>query len=139
MESLDWSKSESVQLDRYNSDLNIEVVNNGFTIKPHSFNGFGYMWAGVRANYGINTGKVAFQMKSVKNLRINIGEESLGANHVSRVGWSVDSPNFQLGEYPHSWGYGGTAKLSTNRVFTDFNVKYYNGDVVTCYLVSRTN
>ena len=75
-------------------------------------------------------------LQGVKNLRISIGDESIGANHVSRVGWSVDGGNYQLGEYKHSWGYGGTAKFSTDRQFTDFNVKFYNNDVVTCYLVS---
>ncbi|KAF6037613.1 HNRNPU [Bugula neritina] len=70
--------------------------------QTQSFGGFGYMWGGLRANYGVTDGKVAFQMK--------------------------------LGEYPKSWGYGGTAKFSTNSKFSDFNVKYYNTDVVTCYL-----
>ncbi|XP_067938528.1 heterogeneous nuclear ribonucleoprotein U-like protein 2 isoform X2 [Watersipora subatra] len=134
MESLDWVESEDLTLDRYNCDLNVEVINDGFTMKPNSYAGFGYMWGGLRGNYGVTKGKVAFQMKTVKNMRIQIGEESLGANHVSRVGWSVDCGNYQLGEYPKSWGYGGTAKLSTDSKFTDFNVKFYNGDVVTCYL-----
>lgn len=60
----------------------------------------------------------------------------MGANHVARIGWSVDGPDFQLGEYSHSWGYGGTGKFSTNGKFTDFNVKFYKGDVITAYLVS---
>lgn len=76
--------------------------------------------------------------QSVRNQRIQIGEESLGANHVSRCGWSVDVGNYQLGEYPKSWGYGGTAKLVNDSKFTDYNMKYYNGDVITCYLVRNT-
>lgn len=38
-------------------------MNEGYTIKPNSYGGFGYMWGGVRANYGVTDGKVAFQMK----------------------------------------------------------------------------
>lgn len=41
----------------------VQVVNEGFTLKPQSFGGFGYMWAGCRATYGVSDGKVAFQMK----------------------------------------------------------------------------
>lgn len=63
MENADWVDSTDVQLDRFNSDLNVEVANNGYTAKPQSFYGFGYMWAGVRANYGVTSGKVAFQIK----------------------------------------------------------------------------
>lgn len=50
----------------------------------------------------------------------------------------MDGCNFQLGEYPLSWGYGGTAKFSTDSKFSDFNVKFYKGDVVTAYLVSQS-
>lgn len=74
----------------------------------------------------------------VHNLRITIGEESVGANHVSRAGWTVDGCNYQLGEYPLSWAYGGTAKFSTDSKFTDFSVKFYKNDCVTCYLVITT-
>lgn len=58
-----WVESTEVQLDRCNCDLNLEVSNHGYTAKPQSYHGFGYMWAGVRANYGVTSGKVAFQMK----------------------------------------------------------------------------
>ena len=40
-----------------------QVTNQGYTAKPQSYHGFGYMWAGLRANYGVSAGKVAFQMK----------------------------------------------------------------------------
>ncbi len=40
------------------------------------------------------------------------------------------------GEEKFSYGFGGTAKASTDCKFTDFGETFGEGDAVTCYLVS---
>lgn len=40
------------------------------------------------------------------------------------------------GEEPLSFGYGGTAKSSTNLKFEDYGETFTAGDVMTAYLVS---
>ncbi|KAH9513107.1 Heteroproteinous nuclear ribonucleoprotein U-like protein 1, partial [Bulinus truncatus] len=54
--------------------------------------------------------------------------------HIIRVGWSIDSSSFQLGEEPWSFGYGGTGKFSTNNRFTDYAVRFGEGDVIGAML-----
>ena len=53
---------------------------------------------------------------------------------MTRVGWSEDFTDLQLGEVANSYGYGGTAKKSHRRQFHDYGIKFGVGDVVTCYL-----
>lgn len=47
--------------------------------------------------------------------------------HVVRVGWSVDSANLQLGEDKYSFGFGGTAKKSEGRKFSDYGRRFGKG------------
>ena len=37
-----------------------------------------------------------------------------------------------LGEEPFSYGYGGTAKFSTDCKFTNYGERFTTGDVITC-------
>ena len=53
-----------------------------------------------------------------------------------RVGWSPDEGELSLGEVPHSFGYGGTGKSSTNSKFETYGEPYGPGDVIGCFLVS---
>ncbi len=45
-----------------NADLNLRV-DEGCKCNPITVEGFAFMWAGARANYGVNKGKVAFEAK----------------------------------------------------------------------------
>ena len=47
--------------------------------------------------------------------------------------------NLQLGEIKHSYGYGGTAKISENCNFKNYGVLFGVGSVVGAYLVSNKN
>lgn len=54
--------------------------------------------------------------------------------HLLRVGWSVASQSYDLGEEQYSYGYGGTGKSSCNNRFADYGQRFGAGDVITCYL-----
>jgi len=46
-----------------NSDLNLRIDQGGLKASPITVEGFAYMWAGARSNYGVKKGKVAFEVK----------------------------------------------------------------------------
>ncbi|XP_013416106.1 heterogeneous nuclear ribonucleoprotein U-like protein 1 isoform X2 [Lingula anatina] len=56
------------------------------------------------------------------------------SRHVVRVGWSTGDTSMQLGEEPHSYGYGGTAKSSVNCKFNDYGETFGEGDVIGAYV-----
>ncbi len=62
--------NESVLLDPQTSDLNLIIDKECLLAYPMSDEGFGSMWAGCRANYGIDSGKVAFEI-NVSNFEQN--------------------------------------------------------------------
>ncbi|KAI9565446.1 hypothetical protein GHT06_009238 [Daphnia sinensis] len=130
----EWDES-LVVLDWYNSDLNLTISKTDFvTGTPLTEAGFAYMWAGARATYGFLTGKICYEVKVIENLAVSHLEESEPNHHVVRVGWSVDSTTYQLGEDPFSYGYGGTGKISQNCEFKDYGVPFQLNDVVGVYL-----
>ena len=64
---------------------------------PLTSGGFAFMWSGVKATFGVNKGKVCFEVKVSKHL----DAEHLPAEedkHVMRIGFSVDGASTQLGE-----------------------------------------
>ena len=59
-----WNRArDDVVLDQYNSDLTMIVKHNGFRGASMINNGLYSLWSGIRATYGINQGRVAFQIK----------------------------------------------------------------------------
>ena len=46
-----------------NCDLNLRISDDGYKCTPITVEGFAYMWAGARSNYGFKTGKVGFECK----------------------------------------------------------------------------
>ena len=46
-----------------NSDLNLKIEKDGMKAEPLNYEGFAMMWAGARGTYGVNKGKVAFEVK----------------------------------------------------------------------------
>ena len=50
-----------------NCDLNIRVNDDGVKCCPITVEGFAFMWSGVRSNYGITKGKIAFEVKVGRN------------------------------------------------------------------------
>ncbi|XP_037091309.1 heterogeneous nuclear ribonucleoprotein U-like protein 1, partial [Pollicipes pollicipes] len=123
-----------VVLDWYNSDLSLVIdAETRCSATPLSTEGFGFIWSGARATHGFKTGRLCFEAKITKHN--GVGHLTQEANpHVLRVGWSLDRCSMQLGEEPFTYGYGGTAKFSTNLKFQDYGKKFTEGDVVGAYL-----
>ncbi|XP_066970862.1 tigger transposable element-derived protein 1-like isoform X1 [Macrobrachium rosenbergii] len=128
----DYDK-EAVILDWYNRDLSLIIDKETFlSAKPMTSDGFAYVWHGVRARYGFLRGRLFYEVK-VDHLAIPLleGEQH---PHGLRCGWSIDDAGMVLGEEPFSYGYGGTAKASTNLKFKDYGQPFGKGDVIGCYL-----
>ncbi|XP_076455157.1 uncharacterized protein LOC143289849 [Babylonia areolata] len=123
-------------LDHFNSDLNLVIDPDGcgaqVMLDPP---GFCFTWAGARATYGVCKGKVYYEVHILEHLPVDFGDDHQEMDpHVVRVGWSIDSSSFQLGEEPWSFGYGGTGKFSTNCRFSDYGQRFGAGDVIGAML-----
>ncbi|XP_050722479.1 heterogeneous nuclear ribonucleoprotein U-like protein 1 isoform X2 [Eriocheir sinensis] len=124
-----------VALDWYNSDLSLVISKEDFlSAQPLTMQGFGYVWHGVRATYGFTRGRVFFEVKVEDYLPVPQLEEEEQHPHVLRVGWSVDDAGLTLGEDPFSYGYGGTAKASTDLKFKSYGKTFGKGDILGCFL-----
>jgi len=126
----------AVFLSWYDSDMNLIIDKENFTsATPMHDHGFGYIWAGARATYGFQKGKVYYEIKLIDNCDVSHLEDE-PTPHVIRIGWSADHTSMQLGEEPLSYGYGGTGKASTDCKFKDYGKPFHVGDVVGALLVS---
>ncbi|XP_022244327.1 heterogeneous nuclear ribonucleoprotein U-like protein 1 isoform X2 [Limulus polyphemus] len=123
-----------VALDTYNSDLTLVIDKSRYSAIPFTEEGFAFMWSGVRATYGITSGRICFEVKVKKHLDVSHLPPDESTPHVIRVGFSGNLQSLQLGEEPKSYGYGGTAKASTNCKFVDYGTPFGEGDVITGFL-----
>lgn len=63
-------KYENVQISWIDSDLHLQIDKESFlSAKPLNDGCFGFIWAGARATYGINSGKVCFEVKITEELK----------------------------------------------------------------------
>eukprot|EP00117_Sycon_ciliatum_P048954 scpid42563/ scgid34787/ Heterogeneous nuclear ribonucleoprotein U-like protein 1; Adenovirus early region 1B-associated protein 5; E1B-55 kDa-associated protein 5 len=125
----------NIQLDSFNSDLNFIVHDSGLSGSSHrGAAGFGYMWAGARANRGAKRGRVCFEATVTSHVAVNMDDTPEELQHLARFGWSVPSLSYCLGEEKKSYGYGGTGKSSVNKSFADYGEKFGLNDTITCYL-----
>nr|XP_023026523.1 heterogeneous nuclear ribonucleoprotein U-like protein 2 [Leptinotarsa decemlineata] len=59
-----------VQLSWYDSDLHLQIDDKTFlSAKPMTDGVFGYAWAGVRGTYGVQTGKVFYELKLTEEIK----------------------------------------------------------------------
>ena len=117
-----------------NSDLNMQIDRKTLcSAKAMSYDGFAYLWSGVRATYGATKGKVCFEVQITNNQSTDHLENEPNP-HVLRCGFSVDSTSLILGAEPLSYGFGGTGKMSTNNKFLNYGKPFGYGDVIGCYL-----
>uniref|UniRef100_A0A8C2DPV7 Heterogeneous nuclear ribonucleoprotein U like 1 n=1 Tax=Cyprinus carpio TaxID=7962 RepID=A0A8C2DPV7_CYPCA len=123
-----------VVIDTYNCDLHFKVARDRYSGYPLTIEGFAYLWAGARATYGVNKGRVCFEMKINEEISVKHLPTTEPDPHVVRIGWSLDSCNTQLGEEPFSFGYGGTGKKSSNCKFEDYGEKFSENDIIGCYI-----
>lgn len=125
-----------VVLDDYNSDLHLVIDPDGYGAQPLvEPPGFCFCWAGARCTHGICRGKAYYEVKLVEELPVDFGEDHQETDpHILRVGWSMDSTSFQLGEEDHSFGFGGTGKFSDNNKFRNYGERFGVGDVIGALL-----
>ncbi|XP_073405250.1 heterogeneous nuclear ribonucleoprotein U-like protein 1 [Dendrobates tinctorius] len=123
-----------VVLDNYNSDLHFKLSKDRTVGFPLTTQGFAYLWSGARATHGVNKGRVCFEMKITEEIAVADLPASEPDPHVVRVGWSLDSCSTQLGEEMYSYGYGGTAKKSTNSKFENYGDTFAENDVIGCFI-----
>ncbi|XP_060711894.1 heterogeneous nuclear ribonucleoprotein U-like protein 1 [Hemiscyllium ocellatum] len=123
-----------VAIDTYNCDLHFKVARDRLSGYPLTIEGFAYLWSGARATYGVNKGKVCFEVKINEEIAVKHLPPTEPDPHVVRVGWSLDSCSTQLGEEEFSYGYGGTAKKSTSCKFQDYGERFSENDVLGCLI-----
>ncbi|XP_066524347.1 heterogeneous nuclear ribonucleoprotein U-like protein 2 [Hoplias malabaricus] len=123
-----------VRLDTYNSDLHFEVGADGCSGQPLLWERFPLLRSGCRLTHGFTHGKVGFEVKFVKKLSAATVDLSFDPDpHVLRVGWSVDSTSFQLGEEELSFSLDGAGRTVTRGKVEDFGESFSEGDVIGCY------
>ncbi|CAF0860253.1 unnamed protein product [Adineta steineri] len=95
-------------------------------------NGLCSLWSGIRATYGMNQGRIAYQIK----IRRHVHCPELLNNEIPfgiRIGWSVDGNKFCLGKQSLSYGYEQSGKFWTKNQFGWYGEQYSIGDIITCY------
>ncbi|KAM4020940.1 heterogeneous nuclear ribonucleoprotein U-like protein 1 [Anomaloglossus baeobatrachus] len=123
-----------VVLDNYNSDLHFKLSKDRVVGFPLTTQGFAYLWSGGRATHGVNKGRVCFEIRITEEIAVGHLPASEPDPHVVRVGWSLDKSSTQLGEEMYSYGYGGTAKKSTNSKFENYGETFAENDVIGCFI-----
>lgn len=131
--------NSKVLLSWFDSDLNLEIDSNTLdAAKPISDGALALLWAGARANYGVTTGKVAFEVILTKITEMRkVTEEPVTSEF--RVGWSTADANLQLGEAKHSFAYASSASKGTDSTFSSYGSEYKVNDVVGVYLDLASN
>lgn len=120
----------------FDSDLHLKIDQTDFLhAKPISDAGLNLVWAGARANHGVKSGKVAFEVYLSNYNRVNHSQEDRRI-HEFRCGWSAGDTSLQLGEAPLSFGFDSNGKKCTDSKFEDYGKRYSLFDVVGVYLVS---
>merc|ERR1719402_473037 len=122
-----------VCLDWHNSDLNLRITDNFMYGIPFSRDGWGYCYAGARATYGFNTGKVWFEVKYLDNMDVKVEKDATTFD--LRVGWSTNEASLMLGEDDKSWCYSSAeGKMAHMKTFEEYGEKFGKDDVVGAYI-----
>jgi heterogeneous nuclear ribonucleoprotein U-like protein 1 len=89
---------EGVTIDTNNSDLNLIVDKDCLLAYPMEDEGFCYMWAGCKANFGVKSGRVVFEVHLEDQCECVEMAKDEPESYAFRVGWSLWSSSLQLGK-----------------------------------------
>ncbi|KAK3268071.1 hypothetical protein CYMTET_23404 [Cymbomonas tetramitiformis] len=120
-------------MNKQDSCITINLTEDGLGVSALSHDGFGYMWAGSRAQLGVRSGRYFFTCKVASADQVDMPGEREDIKNIARIGVSSSNTDVNtLGEAAASFGYGGTGKASTNSGFRNYGGKFSVGDVIGC-------
>jgi hypothetical protein len=121
-----------IVLDSYNSDLHFKV--NGTSGSGISKYGLCYLWGGARATHGVTKGKHYFECKLVSKEEVEMPDVEAEGHYGVRVGVSVDSRNWVLGESDSSFGYASCGSKVFDGKLESYGETFDVDDVIGCFL-----
>mmetsp|Transcript_4 Transcript_4/g.9 ORF Transcript_4/g.9 Transcript_4/m.9 type:complete len:903 (-) Transcript_4:274-2982(-) len=140
---------EEVKMSEFDSHLTLEVLRNGTELRSmqatQKTEGAAYMWSGARGTHGVVAPAFTFfEVRITEHLEISDSISqgapswAKGHNHLCRIGWSTAESTLFLGEDSEGFGYGGTGKKSVGNKYSDYGEKYTQGDVIGCFLDTKS-
>ena len=120
--------TEATHLSIADRDPEAVLSNDLLTIRSKSG-----QWQGCRSNKGVR------RLKGGNNRHQVYFEVYFADPGLARVGWSFANARLELGTDHEGWGYGGTAKKSNNRQFSDYGQIFGEKfDIIGCILDLQT-